>query len=54
MSIEWEKQCGTMGMIVDDSFNGRGEVRRSSRDCMELRDEFESLTLEPTLRYDVM
>ena len=43
-----------IGMIVDDSFDGRGEVRRSSRDCAELRDEFESLTLELTLRYDAM
>jgi hypothetical protein len=39
-------------MIVDNSFNGHGEVQRSSQDCAELRDEFESLTLELTLRYD--
>jgi hypothetical protein len=54
MSIWWGKQCGTRGTIVDDSFDGRGEVRRSSRDYAELRDEFESLTLELTFRYDAM
>jgi hypothetical protein len=54
MLIEWEKRCGMIGTIVDDSFDGRGEVLRSSRDCTELRDEFDSLTLKLTLRYDTM
>jgi hypothetical protein len=39
MSIELEKQCGTIGTIVDNSFDGCDEVQRSSQDFAELRDK---------------
>jgi hypothetical protein len=39
LAIGGGKRCGMIGTIVDDSFDGHGEVQRSSQDCVELRDE---------------